>query len=138
MSPVYQPDDGVPELAEAPIPISPRDLAYMILNWGDIQRQANFLAEQIEQAVLAEAKTVTVGEARATYSKGRSAYLWEKTCRNNPKITEAIIHDAKVQPAPPPPPVVFVNWEKVAQLLGIEKGDIERGPATPSVKMKLL
>ena len=53
------------------------ELATTMLRWGELQRQADALAADIEAAVLAIGKTQTVGDVRATYSKERVIYDYE-------------------------------------------------------------
>ena len=109
-------------------------LAQLLLNWEQVQREADWLADQIIPVIMAQAATLTVGDARASYSKGRSAYLWEASCRTWPDEDEleAAILNAFTQPAP------FTDWGHVVGTLGIDKDELQRGAATPSVTLKLL
>ena len=49
-------------------------LAALMLQWEQVQRQADALRAQIEAAVLAQGKTQTVGNVRATFSAGRRTF----------------------------------------------------------------
>jgi hypothetical protein len=53
------------------------ELALTMLEWENLQRQADLLKVQIEAEVLARAKTHTVGNVRASYSGGRKSYHYD-------------------------------------------------------------
>lgn len=53
------------------------ELAKAMLKWGELQEQAKELEAEITDAVLAIGKTQTVGNVRATYSKGRTTYDYQ-------------------------------------------------------------
>ena len=50
------------------------ELAKKMLEWEELTRQANALADEISAAVLEIGSTQVVGNVRATYSEGRKSY----------------------------------------------------------------
>ena len=56
------------------------ELANKMLQWEQLQREADELEAEIEEAVLALGKTQTVGSVRASYSKGRKRHDWQGAC----------------------------------------------------------
>ena len=52
-------------------------LAALMLQWEQVQRQADALRAQIEAAVLSLGKTQTVGNVRATFSAGRRTFDYQ-------------------------------------------------------------
>lgn len=56
------------------------ELATKMLEWENIQRQADALKAEITETVLQLGKTQTVGNVRATYSNGRGKYDYETAC----------------------------------------------------------
>ena len=131
MTQFYESDEQETEHQAQP---TASQLAQLLLNWEQVQREADWLADQIIPVIMQQAATLTVGDARATYTKGRSAYLWEKSCLAHPDVEEreAAILNALTQPAP------FTDWHHCAETLRIAKNELERGEATPSVRLKLL
>lgn len=49
-------------------------LADKMTKWGELQRAADALRDEIEREVLALGATQVVGDVRATFSGGRTAY----------------------------------------------------------------
>ncbi len=128
------------------------ELAKKMLEWELKYRELDVIEQQINSTVLEIGKTQTVGNVRATYSKGRKKYDYE-----NPGITapQEIInkhshseieidwmevakeadyttemrenHTKKI---------IFTKWAKVCKEAKIDPLVLEEGE--PSVKVKLL
>lgn len=115
------------------------ELAIKLLQWEEQKRKLDELTEQISAGVLERGETVTVGNVRATYSKGRNEYDYEKAVRNNSDdpIVKALIEKyTKTIAGHWVPEQTVTNWREVAGEHDIEPVIVK--PGTPSVKIKLL
>ena len=111
-----------------PEKIDLRKLAQEMLDWQTKKEELNVLEKEITSAVRALGKTQTVGNVRATFSKGRGKYDYEKAVlQQTPPIDNDIIfsHSKTV-----------VDWHGVCKVTEIE--DIPFLPGNPSVSIKLL
>lgn len=70
------------------------ELASKMLAWEKLQREAAVLEAEIAAAVFELGKTYTVGNVRASYTKGRTLYDYEGTWRSLHSETEP---DARYQ-----------------------------------------
>jgi hypothetical protein len=57
-------------------------LAKMMLDWEKVRRHLDELEEAIKDSVLQIGKTQTVGNVRASYSKGRKSYFYQEAIEN--------------------------------------------------------
>lgn len=62
------------ERAEYEVPLTGSRLAWAMLEWEALQREADRLAEPIKAAILAGGETVVVGDVRATFNNPRKRY----------------------------------------------------------------
>ena len=102
------------------------ELAVKMLEWEEIQREANKRATEIEAAVLKLGRTQTVGNCRATYSQGARKFDYE---------TPGQIVDADVI-AEHTTTVIKTDWRAVCK--AIAGVPVVVTQAAPSVKVKLL
>ena len=106
-----------------------RELAQAMLDWADAKERLDIIEQGIKEAVLALAKTQTVGNVRASFSEGRRSYRYEDAALDH-RVGSDIIELFTT---------TVVDWKKVCDEAGIEKDDIPfdqvRGP---SVTLKLL
>jgi hypothetical protein len=70
-------------VADSPKQMSARELAEAMLDYGELIEKAKTLAKTIRDAVLKLEKTQTVGNVRASYSKGRGSYNYEEAANEN-------------------------------------------------------
>jgi len=102
------------------------ELAEKMLQWQEAQKRADVLKVEIQHAVLAIGKTQTVGDVRASYSRGRKVYDYEIGGRTASE--EIIALHTKT--------VTSVDWRKVSKDAKIEPVVVSQGE--PSVKLKLM
>jgi hypothetical protein len=103
-------------------------LAMDMLKWERMKRALDELEQAIKDTVMQLGKTQTVGNVRATYSKGRKTYNYEAAADGHPAVTDATI-------------VLFterkINWKDICEHVGIKDVPIEK-QSPPSVSLKLL
>lgn len=102
------------------------ELAMQVLVWETKQREADALAEIIKVAVLEGGKTVTVGNASASYSGGRRNYDYQDAAWD---VSSSVVKDHTETRE-------IIDWRAVC-----EDGDVGSIPFTqsePKVTMKLL
>ena len=84
------------------------ELAKKMLEWEEQKKKLKVLEFQIKDAVLDIGKTQTVGDVRATYSKGRAKYDYETPGGLAPKgIIDEYSHGE-----------IEINWMEVAKEAG--------------------
>lgn len=109
------------------------DLAMKMLRWEEAQRFADELRGAIEDTVMQIGRTQTVGNVRATYSKGRKSYDYrEAALEGDVDVSNATIELFTVTPAPK------TDWRKICEHVGVDKADIPFTQSPPSVMVKLL
>lgn len=108
------------------------DLAMRMLEWERQQKRADALRATIETAVMQIGRTQTVGNVRATYSKGRKSYDYSFAAGSHPEIDKDILQSFTFTPSP------RTDWRGVCGYLKIEKADIPFTQSEPTVKVKLL
>lgn len=101
-------------------------LATKMLEWEVQQSQASALAAEIEAAVLKLGKTQTVGNVRATYSKGRKKFDYEMP--GQVADMDIITIHTKT--------VAITDWKAVCKAIDIQPELVSQGQ--PSVKVKLI
>jgi len=109
-----------------------RLLAQKMLDWGKLQQEASTLAEEIRAAVLDIGKTQTVGNVRASYSRGRKSYDYQEAADGHIMVGEATVRLFTTII----PETKRVDWKSLCLHSGIE--DIPFTQSEPSVKVKLL
>ena len=105
-------------------------LATKMLEWEQHRRELDTLESEIKDAVLKMGKTQTVGNVRASYSKGRSAYDYETA------ITEAEDRGEVAPEAFGPFTTFQINYRAMCQELKIDAPI--KSQSAPSVSIKLL
>ncbi len=103
-------------------------LAQKMLDWGKLHEELATLTAEIETAVLVVGKTQNVGNVRATYSKGRKRYDYEKVGRlQSPEIIAAWTITKTVE---------TTSWRDLCSGEGIK--DIPFTQGEPGVKVKMV
>ena len=59
------------------------EFAKKALEWEELTRKANAIAEELQTATTELGKTQTIGNVRISYSKGRGKYDYEQAWVNN-------------------------------------------------------
>ncbi len=101
-----------------------KELASLMLEWGELQEQADGKAAQIKAVVLELEQTQTVGNVRASFRNPRKSYDYITAGRAAP----ASIVEAHTTPK--------TDWRKVCKDAGIKAPFSLSG--RPSVALKLL
>ena len=115
------------------------ELATKMLEWETTQRTADALRSEIEAAVLAIGKTQTVGNVRATYSKGRTTYDYEaavSTFADNAANNDDAATFNHIQNVSRINSLTVYNFKAIAAELGLEVP--VKSQSEPSVSLKLL
>jgi hypothetical protein len=109
-----------------------RELALLLLKWEKAKEHIDALEGEIRDLVLMTGETQTVGYVRATYSKGRITYDYERACRER----EADMNPALVAQHAK----VTVDWRAMAlESLGLAQADIPVAKmGEPSVSIGLV
>jgi hypothetical protein len=110
--------------------MNPRELAQKMLQWEVMQIAADKLAAEIEAAVLELGKTQTVGNVRASYSKGRTAYDYETPAQAAEKAGS--LPDGAIEANTK----TVINWRGVCADADIDP--VMAGVRRPSVKLKFV
>jgi hypothetical protein len=112
-----------------PEPMDPSRLAHLMLDWEDAQQYADKLRSQIEEQIELLGESVTVGNVRARYSRGRKSYDYEAACKD--ATPEQVEKYTKIRKS--------VTWRDLA-LYGLEldQDSIPFSQSDPSVSVKLL
>ena len=105
--------------------MNPTELAQSLLQWQGLKEQMDELEEAIKEAVLKLGKTQTVGDVRASYSKGRTTYDYE-TPASSFATDEQMEAFKKVS----------YDWRGMCEAYGFEPAVKSVSP--PSVTVKLL
>ena len=103
-------------------------LARDMLKWEQLRRQLDELEEAIKDSVLQIGQTQTVGNVRASYSKGRKSYDYQTAADGHPMVSEATIA-LFTTPS--------VDWRGICKHAGIDDVPI-KSQSGPSVSLKLL
>ena len=105
-------------------------MAQMMLEWECLQKQADEVKAEIQEAVLEIGKTQNVGNVRATYSKGRKSYDYREAADGHPMVGDATVRLFTTQPEP------RVDWRGICKHAGID--DVPFKQSDPSVTVKLV
>ena len=106
------------------------ELARKMLEWGQKSEELARLTAEIETAVLELGETQTVGDVRATYSKGRKRYDYREAAEGHPMVSDATISLFTKTPEP------VTDWRAICEHAGIE--DVPFVQGEPSVKVKVV
>lgn len=108
------------------------ELAVEMLKWERLKKRLGTLTEQIQAAVLDTEVTQTVGNVRASYSRGRKKYDYQEAADGHKMVSKATIGlFTEFIPG-----TIRINWRNICKHVGIE--DIPFTQAEPSVSVKLL
>ena len=113
-----------------------RELALAMLDWGELQKKVDELAEKIQAAVLDRGKTQTVGDVRASFSKGRGKYDYENAAHDAVE-TEQVANEEMSEKMSAHKKVIY-DWRKICSELGIDHKPYYNQTSGPSVTVKLL
>lgn len=105
------------------------ELATKMLEWESKRRELDGLEAEIKSAVLVMGKTQTVGNVRATYSKGRRSFDYRAAADGHPMVSEATVGLFTTT-------TVSTDWKAICEHAGIEDVPFKQG--NPSVSLKLL
>lgn len=94
----------------------------MMLEWGEMREKLDEMERVIQAEVLKLEQTQTVGNVRASYSKGRGSYDYERA------VTDAGIDTT-------PWEKVVVDWRTACKENELP---VPYTPGTPSVSVKLI
>ncbi len=108
------------------------ELARKILYWENLRREADEVAEVIEAAVLEGGETVTVGNARASYSAGRKKYDYQGAA------IEWGADEHTIEAHTSTKTVTTTDWRQVCFDTKSASSDIPFTKSDPKVTMKLL
>jgi len=104
-------------------------LAMDMLKWERKRRELDELEQAIKDAVLQLKQTQTVGNVRASFSKGRKTYDYQAAADGHPMVSDATI-------------ALFttpkVDWRGICKHAGIDDGIPVKSESPPSVSLKLL
>lgn len=110
--------------------MNPRELVEKMLEWEKTKIRLDELEEEIQKTVLGLQKTQTVGNVRASYSKGRNSYDY----RGGAKDVELSIiekHTTEI------PATTSVDWKAVCEDAGVKEIPLLR-EGKPKVTVKLM
>jgi len=105
------------------------ELATKMLEWEKAKKALDALGVEIAAGVLAAGKTQTVGNVRASYSKGRKRYDYETPGQS------ATADMIAAHTTAPPRPAPKTDWRRVCKDAGF---DAPFTQGEPSVSLKLL
>ncbi|MBU0493507.1 MAG: hypothetical protein KKA73_18390 [Chloroflexi bacterium] len=100
------------------------ELALKMLEWEAKRRELDALTAEIQAAVKTIGRTQTVGNVRASYSKGRRTFDYQRAGQ----VASEVIIAACTTPR--------VDWRQVCQMADIT--DVPFALSAPSVTVKLL
>ena len=102
-------------------------LAADMLKWERLRRELDELEWAIKDTVLQLGKTQTVGNVRATFSKGRKSYYYQAAAEGHPMVSDTTL-SLFTKP--------IIDWRGVCNHVGID--DIPFSEGEPSVSLKIL
>lgn len=103
------------------------ELAKAMLEWEEMQRKADELAEAIKNTVMKIGKTQTVGNVRASFRSSIKRYDYQSAADGHPAVREATLELFTKK---------SIDWRGVCKHAGIE--DVPFTQSEPSVSLKLL
>ena len=113
--------------------IEASELAKLMLKW-EVQRIIlGELEAVIRDTVLEVGKTQTVGNVRASYSKGRRTFQYQAAAEGHPMVSDATIGLYKETRT-----ITTINWKAICTHAGIEGDELPVTQGAPSVRIKLL
>lgn len=113
-------------------------LATKMLEWETTQRAADMLRAEIEAEVLAVGKTQTVGNVRASYTKGRTTYDYQAAVQAVADLaaeTDAALF-RQIQAVKSVNSKTVYDWHAIATILALDVPI--KSQSEPSVSLKLL
>lgn len=113
------------------------ELAIKMLQWEEQKRKLDELEEELKAAVLEIGKTQTVGNVRATFSKGRRVLDWETPVNNEDSVPKEIwAENTEEIPEQLIPAKTQVNWQSICKAMNLDPVVVSQDE--PNVKVKLL
>lgn len=107
-----------------------KELAQNMLEWQELKERLDALESKIVDAVLAEGKSIVVGEVRATYVNPRKKYDYETAVTNWIDDTE-VLAAAKLEHSKQ-----VVDWNGICKDYDIDDIPFEL-QGQPSVRLKI-
>lgn len=101
------------------------ELAKAMLEWGDAKLRLSEMEAEIKSAVLELGKTQTVGNVRASYSRGRKSYRYQESVEREQLTDEELAPFQSIK----------TDYRAACKALNIET---ECTQGDPSVKVKLI
>ena len=103
------------------------ELALLMLTWEEKRKELDKIEDQIKTAVMELGKTQTVGNVRATYSKGKGEYDYQRALLDRGLTDENLSDYAKIT----------YDYRKAVMDMGIEIEPYYT-PGKPHVSVKLI
>lgn len=119
-----------------PGPMGRSELAILILQWESTKFKLDRIEEKITAAVLDLGESVTVGNVKARYSKGRRSLDYETPCRAHDRFDAEVVNFTTEIPEEIIPASTKIDFTALAKMLGVKPVVLSQGE--PSVKMELL
>lgn len=111
------------------------ELAKLMLKWEAQKLLLDELETAIRDSVLLMQMTQTVGNVRATYSKGRKSYNYEEAVTHKGL---AMVSDATMALFTKTRTTTTIDWRGICKHDGIEGDELPFTQGAPSVRIKLL
>ena len=111
-------------------------LAGLMLQWEAEQNKADQTAQKIQNAVMELSETVTVGNVKAKYSKGRNSYNYETPCKLDPRYAEEVDNFTTEIAERIIPADFLIDYGALAKMLGVDP--LITKPGVPSVKVQII
>ena len=109
-------------------------LAMLMLQWESEQNKADQTARLIQGDVMKLGETVTAGNVKAKYSKGRNSYNYETPCKLDPRYGEEVENFTTEIPEKIIPADFRIDYKALAKMLGVDPLIVK--PGIPSVKVQ--
>jgi len=105
------------------------ELAKLMLQWETVKSRLDEIEQAIKDSVLQIGETVTAGNVKASYNKGRKSYEYNLIGKDAPR--ELVEEYTKV--------TTNVNWRSlVIEGLGIPQDEVPYRQSEPSVTVKII
>jgi len=103
------------------------ELAKLLLEWEELEKQQAIIAEAVEKEVLKLGKTFRVGNVSASYTNPRKKYDYETGAMEHPHYTEELNkHYEKVT----------IDWRGMCKELGAKAPYEMQGEPKVTIKIK--
>lgn len=105
------------------------ELAQAMLRWEQAKAELDKIETEIKSVVFVLGKTQTVGNVKATYSKGRKTYRYEEAAHDHMMVSDVTLAMFSTTETK-------VDWRKLCKHVGID--DVPFTQGGPSVSVKLV